>query len=213
MRKFRKTIISFASFLILLLGASAMSVSATETPCQHGYLTFNDHQLVGGVGNYGNYRRYSYIYPSASSYSQIVQTALSQWTNTSVYTSISLRTTSVKSQSYFDIISYPESIDGSTVLAETFQYTYAKSNGRKNPMIENWGWSEIELYDIALNGDPGQYGSTYNQKLKTVAHEFGHAMGLSHADDPGKLMAQSWRGGTVTRATNYELYTINHIYG
>ncbi len=165
------------------------------------------YQLTGGVGDYGNYRRYYYVTSSASNYSTTISNAMSSWVNTSttpgVTTSISWRETSTQSSSVMDI--YYGSYYGSGIAAATTFWTYSTNI---NPTTSNWGWGKI-----CLNGSTFANLTAFNRQ-GTTAHEMGHVFGLDETNsDTSSVMCQLGSGRTVNRASASDLRTINSIYG
>ena len=199
-------ILSTLCFLCLTL-----DVEAAEKKCQHGYYTFDDFKMGYGVGDYGKNRRYYYESGFNSTYSNYISDAVSEWVHTStegphVKTSISIRKTTNKSLALFELVS--DNALGTYVLGETKFYLYQEELPLINgTLTKNYGWSKIYLNVNLLNTIPAA------QRKGTVAHEFGHAMGLSHQDRIDSIMCQFGRGRKATRADATDCNTINHIYG
>ena len=60
-----------------------------------------------------------------------------------------------------------------------------------------------------LNSD----GQSNSQKQSTIAHEFGHTMGLSeHTCKASTVMCQTAEGRTASEPTAEDCHTINHLY-
>jgi len=83
-----------------------MSSVGTPPPMYH---TFGDKVMNGGIGQYGNNRRYYWRDTAfASSYTTPIDTAVSEWVNTTsavgVTTSISIRETTTRSAAYFEVV-------------------------------------------------------------------------------------------------------------
>lgn len=175
--------------------------------------------LNGGVGNYGYNTRHYWVDSSASSYSTMISNAVSSWVNTTsrlgITTPISIASTSTKSSSYFDI--YYLSMPGSSnTVAGT--YFYVKNVGCINPNLEapnqNYSWTEIHLNSSVFPNLTGNTYLTADQKRQgTVAHEFGHAMGLAHSNNNMYvIMCQLASGRRVYLPMTDDANGINSLY-
>lgn len=73
----------------------------------YAYNTYNQHKLTYGVGNYGKDTKHYFITSSASGYASYINTAMSEWVNTTssmgVTTPISYTKTTTQSSSRMDI--------------------------------------------------------------------------------------------------------------
>ncbi|MCI8360217.1 MAG: matrixin family metalloprotease [Clostridiales bacterium] len=183
------------------------AVDTNYVECSHGFSTYYDHVLNGGVGSYGNARRYYWIDPSVTNgYAEATRTAAYNWTYTTdqspwYTTSISFRETSVKSQGTFEI--HNERIENPTGIASTVRKLYQSV---VDPYTQNWGWAYITLDESKM------YYNSYYQNLGTITHEFGHAMGLAHCPDTGRIMCQLGSGRFVFKPQVYDCQTVNHLY-
>ncbi|MCI8360202.1 MAG: matrixin family metalloprotease [Clostridiales bacterium] len=115
-------------------------------------------------------------------------------------TSISCRETATKSSGTFEFQSgsLPKN-----ALAQTERLLY---QNLITPWNQNWGWARITLDEAEMN--------TINsyQQLGTVTHEVGHAMGLAHCPDTGRIMCQLGSGRFVFLPQVYDCQTVNHLY-
>lgn len=197
--------------MCLLVGASVPA---------YAYNTFGGYTLNGGVGNYGYSTRNYWIDDSASGYTSLIDDAVSSWVHTTsrlgITTPISLSRTTTKSSSYFDV--YLSVIPGSSnTVAGT--YLFVKNVGCINPNLnediaQNWSWAEIRLNsNVFPNLTGNSYLSAGEKRQGTVAHEFGHAMGLAHSNDnPGVIMCQLQYGRRVYLPTVDDANGINSLY-
>lgn len=128
-----------------------------------------------------------------------------------VATPISIVNTNTKSKSVFDIQPF---FIGKGVLGLTKRY---KDGSYLSPTLDgrltkNYGYTYIYINTLEctrLLSEP--------QRKATIAHEFGHAMGLSHKNKvASSIMCQAKSGfgvtRTATRAGKADLKAINHLY-
>ncbi len=210
MRK-KKKILGAIFAMFLLIG--------TSVPV-YAYNTFSGHTLNGGVGNYGYSMRNYWIDSSASSYTSLIDDAVSSWVHTTsrlgITTPISLSRTTTKSSSYFDV--YLLAMPGSSnTVAGT--YLYVKNVGCINPTLneaitQNWSWTEIHLNSNSFPTLSDNSNLTANEKRQgTVAHEFGHAMGLAHSNNnPDVIMCQLKHDRRVYLPMADDANGINSLY-
>lgn len=192
---------------------SSVSVNASDGyVCKDGYHTFGDYTLNGGVGNYGYTNRYYWINDNFSdAFKKHIKNAVSEWVYTTdskgVTTPISIKNTTIRSQSVFDYLK--GSLD-SGVLGKT---TFYKHGGEKLSLNSQGALTQNYSY-VYMKIDPSHFsGITDNQRKATCAHELGHAMGLSHNNTKkGSIMCQTAYGRTAERANVNDLNTINHLY-
>ena len=208
-RSWCKKIIAVVLTVATLLTVNVVSVSAIVETCPHGYCTFNDQQLSGGVGQYGSFRRYYWRSGNVDAYwSTYVSSSFDRWVNTSanpgVTTSISFRSTSVKADATIEIMN--DVLNGSTTGYTEF---YIYSTKIEDPSSRNWGWAIIK-YD---SGKTQSYSQ--EQKIGLICHELGHAMGLSHQPEGAltSIMYSYDRGRFLNHPSVIDCNTINHIYG
>ncbi|MDC3418680.1 matrixin family metalloprotease [Aquibacillus salsiterrae] len=186
-------------FVVVLLIIPANQVYA--------YDTYNDHILNGGVGDYGNNKRYYYLTSSAVDEELKIKEAMGDWIytteRTGITTPISIRETSFQSLSSFDFYKdqyWPVEMG---VLGDTLHYRYSSQVDEE---YENWGWTKVRL-----NGANYDINSYWVQKA-TIAHEMGHAMGLDHVGNTYAIMYSSADKANVNKAGVDDLNGINHLY-
>lgn len=177
-----------------------------EVYASSNYITFDDHILTGGVGNYGYSTRYYYVDSSALSYSTIIPTAVGRWVNTSTVltTPISVHNTSIKSSSVIDVYATTNKLLAANAYTSFFRYSSSI-----DPMISNWGWTEITINKSYCNSS---FLSTQEQ-IGVLAHELGHCFGLNeNNNNKNSIMCQSASGRLVTSPQYCDLLGINYLY-
>ena len=121
-----------------------------------------------------------------------------------VTTPISIERTTTQSSSVFDV--YKKYL-GVNTLGQTEFWTYSTHHALTNGALStNYGYTKIYIntYESSMTG---------KQLQSTIAHEFGHAFGLSHRQTvPSSIMCQTKYGRTAIRASASDLQTINHLY-
>lgn len=213
-KRFKVTILSLATTLLVNIGMIPV-MAADGYVCDHGYHTFGDYTLNGGVGNYGYTNRYYWVNSNFNStYVTYIKKAVDEWIHTTdsvgVTTPISIVKTSEKSKSVFDV--HPSYL-GSNVLGMTEFYKSGKKLDINNngALTQNYGYTYIYISTAECDRLLSE-----SQRKATVAHEFGHAMGLSHKNTVAKsIMCQAKTATTTrtaTRANADDLKTINHLY-
>lgn len=172
------------------------------------YYTYNNHVISGGVGNWGQHRRYYYITSSAVSDGDttLIQNAMSSWiyTDDKLSTPISFRQTTTQKQSVMDIYAGNYYAPSTGIIAETLFYS---SSGEINPMNSNWVWNKIDLNMQVFNTL-----SLFNMQ-GSIAHEMGHCMGLNENDHIlNAIMCQLGNGRVVNEPEVFDLRGINYLY-
>lgn len=175
--------------------------------------------LNGGVGNYGYSTRHYWIDSSASDYTSLINNAVSTWVGTTarlnITTPISLENTTTKTSSYFDVYMY-ELQGASNGVAATF--FYVKNVGCINPDLstgpnQNYSWTEIVLNSTTFPNLQANSVLTATEKQQgTIAHEFGHAMGLAHNSNVSSIMCQLQGGRRVYMPMVDDANGINYLY-
>ena len=194
--------------------ALSSSSSGISIYCIHSWNCYQDHKLTAGVGDYGNNKRYYWVDSNFSSnYKDRIDYAFEFWTYTSdnpgVTTPISIKKTSLKSDSTFDI--YRGNISG-TVTGFTDCYYY--STLVTNLSESDWTWAEIYIDQAKTVSYPN------SQRVGLVGHEIGHAMGLTHQPYkptssimfPTDMERKFQNGNYRSRPATIDCETINHIY-
>ncbi|PWK14943.1 matrixin family metalloprotease [Tumebacillus permanentifrigoris] len=194
-------------FLAVVASALIGFVLVGDVQAAYGYNLFG-YTLNGGVGSYGNAKRYYFVDSSASGSSSVIDTGMSEWVNstarTGVTTSVSYRSTTTQSSSVMDWYAgnYYDASQG--VIAETEFWIYST---KVAPTAQNWGWNKEKINSVTYSplSDWDERGS--------VAHEIGHAFGLAHSNsNPYAIMCQLSNGRQVQSATADDLNGVNALY-
>jgi predicted Zn-dependent protease len=204
----------FIGLFIFLLGSSIVSAANPDGyVCAHNYHTFGDKKMTGGVGSYGNNKRYYWTYGLNNTFKGFAANAVSEWVNTSpgypyVTTSISIRETTNRSAAMFEFVNatLPAGILGLTTFWVYSTQIYTNSVGA---LTQNYGWTQM----LISTDNMIYYGVPASKCKGTFAHELGHSMGLSHQNNnPYSIMCQDYYGRIVQRAEAIDCNAINHLY-
>lgn len=168
--------------------------------------------LIGGVGDYGSHDRYYYVTSSAVGITDKIKSAVDSWVYTtqrlSITTPISIKRTTVQSQSVFDVY-ITDQLSSQSAKGETYFYngsTRLNNNSNEFP-YNDWTWAKILISPSFISDST----FTESQKTGTIAHEFGHAMGLGHSSYNFTIMCTI---GTriVQQPQSDDLAGINYLY-
>ena len=215
------TLLTAGTFLYVAAGY--FDSAAGGHVCDHGFYTFGDKKLIGGVGTYPPYSSRKFWIDSALSnvsssgtqfsYADLVSLAVMDWRdNTVVQTPINLNYTATQSQSQFEFwkdTTLPTYVLGSTSFWQG--YNPVNINSSTGALELNYSWAKISLNTSALNSCfPSSMAA---QRKATISHELGHGFGLSHRNNiPSSIMCQSGGGRTASAPSSIDCSTINHLY-
>ncbi len=180
-------------------------VFMSSVPNVYAFNTFNQHKLTYGVGNYGKDTQHYFITSSASDYTSYIDTAMSEWVNTTssmgVTTPISYTRTTTQSSSRMDIYQV------STINEWWGLTTLYNGSTEVDPYSSDWVWGKIQLASDFSD-------LSENKRLAVIAHEMGHVMGLAHSNVYNVLMKAdiAYNSSTTSRAQVNDLSGINYLY-
>ena len=162
---------------------------------------------IGGYMSRGVDSMCYYVDSTASSYTSYINTGISRWTNGGHSPSDFINMTAVSSN-YATAVDYyaqgNEDFLTYYVLAET---SYFASNG-----MGCSSWGPYYYAEIRINNDEMPDCTSY-EKIGTMAHEFGHALGLDENNsDTSSIMCQLSSGRTVNTVSDEEYATVVSIY-
>ena len=149
-------------------------------------------------------------------YMQLVSLAFGYWRNTKNYTGVAVNMTFNRDNSQRDAAALEiwrkDNLENEFLGLTTFwvgdKELYISFDGS---LEKNYEKAKIQLNPVALN----KYipDSQSNQRLGTIMHEIGHALGLTHRNHtPGSIMCQYGCGRTVWRPSASDCYAVNHLY-
>lgn len=169
------------------------------------------HRAVFGVGDWGRSPQHYWIDGSASAQAGRIDTAMSQWVNTSSYVGqgnpVDYRKTTTKSSSRMDL--YQEGAVQSSYCAVTeFYVDSTRIGARGSAPTKDWVWSKIIVaYPTLFNS------SSCTNRQGIIAHEMGHGFGLAHNTYPSTLMYSGIASTGITRAQLDDVKGVTFIYG
>lgn len=162
---------------------------------------------IGGYMSRGVDNMCYYVDSTASAYTSYINTGISRWTNGGHSPSDFINMTAVSSN-YATAVDYyaqnEEEFIAGYALAETVHFSASGMSGS--------GVSPYYYAEILIN--KGTFPDcTSFEKIGTMAHEFGHAMGLAENNrNTSSIMCQLSSGRTVNTVSNEDYATVVSIY-
>ena len=169
--------------------SSGAYVTDSDTKgCIHGKNTYVDHKCIYS----GNLK---YCISTTKKSENSINTAASYW-NALGNCHASFKQLGISGKSHINITS------SKNFETTTLAITYFFYNGNTTkPQNTNWSGCQIDLNE------------NKSTTIATIAHEFGHTLGLSHRiSKKDSIMCQQGQGRTATKPNSTEVSVVNHLY-
>ena len=162
---------------------------------------------IGGYMSRGVDNMCYYVDSTASAYTSYINTGISRWTNGGHSPSDFINMTAVSSN-YATAVDYYGQTEDEFLSGYSFAETvYYMSNGANTSGLGSYYYAEILINKDSIAN------CTSFEKIGTMAHEFGHAMGLAENNgNPSSIMCQLGAGRTVNTVSNEDYATVVSIY-
>lgn len=213
MKRLVKILAAVTAAASLVISVPKITAYADGYTCVHGYRTFGDYTLNSGVRN-----RYFLIESSlynakyATKYGLVIGKASSDWKDKNSKVSI---TQAYEMENKKAIIRFQKRNLGAGILGQTEHYqTFTLPSpvvtvDNSGKLTGNYSWAYIYLNVDTLD----ILYPRVEDMSPIVAHEMGHAMGLSHRNNnPTSIMCQTGSGRTAMVPATIDSNTINHLY-
>ncbi len=207
-------------YLFLLLIASILSIMTMPNlsyaaehydsknggwVCAHGYYTFTDKHLTGGCFkvNYW-YSAADYNRDGNSVKGSTIASGATKWSDSD--SSISL-----KKRNNNTVITFSREKLSSNILAETCFY---KKDGTQLKVTSKKSLSTNYKYCYIYTSEAHMAKlRTSAERISTISHEIGHALGLSHRNlTPSSIMCQTSSNRTAKGPSTSDVKSVKHIY-
>lgn len=162
---------------------------------------------IGGYLQRGVDSMCYYVDSTASSYTSYINTGISRWTNGGHSPSDFINMTAVSSNYATDVDYYAQPEEDFILAFSIAETSFFSSSG-----ISGSGSVPYYYSEIRINTDEFPSRTSF-QKIGTMAHEFGHAMGLAENNsNTSSIMCQLSSGRTVNTVSNEDYATVVSIY-
>jgi len=163
---------------------------------------------IGGYLSRGVGKMCYYVDSSANSYTSYINTGINRWTNSGYSPSNFIKMTAVSSNYATDVDYYAVNEDDMLYPLAIAITDYYTSSGSGTTGLVPYYYAEI-----TINKDEIGYCTNY-EKIGTMAHELGHALGLEENNsNTSSIMCQLSSGRTVNTVSSEDYATVVNIYG
>lgn len=163
---------------------------------------------IGGYLSRGVDNMCYYVDSSASSYTSYINTGINRWTNSGYSPSDFINMTAVSSNYATDVDYYAQPEEDFLFTGAIAETTFYASDGMEGSGVVPYYYSEIRI-----NTDEFPSCTSF-EKIGTMAHELGHAMGLDENNsNTSSIMCQLGSGRTVNTVSSEDYATVVDIYG
>ena len=145
-------------------------------------------------------------------YGLAVSKSIGDWSDTSTPISVSQ---TYANQGKTAVFRYHLSNLGNSVLGRTYHYktltlpSQLVSPTTDGKLTSNYSWTAIYLNGALMDN----LSYTVPDMAEVAAHEFGHAVGLSHRNtQPHSIMCQTAYGRTASVPATTDAIAVNHLY-
>ena len=164
--------------------------------------------VIGGYLSRGVDNMCYYVDSSASSYTSYINTGITRWTNGGHSPSNFINMTAVSSNYATDVDYYAKDMMDMFAVGALAETMYFTSSGGSSAGANPYYYAEITI-NIDNIADCTSY-----EKIGTMAHELGHALGLNENNsNPSRIMCQLGSGRTVNTVSAGEYAKVVEIYG
>lgn len=163
---------------------------------------------IGGYLSRGVDNMCYYVDSTASEYTSYINTGINRWTNSGHSPSDFINMTAVSSNYATDVDYYGYPGEDFLILSAIAQTEFFSSSGVNGSGLVPYYYAEIRINEDNISD------LTSFQKIGTMAHELGHAMGLAENNsNRSSIMCQLSSGRTVNTVSAEDYATVVDIYG